>query len=973
MQSTLSSRNRRLFDALSARSGRPPAPVHTLLAWLAAGLIAGSASPLYAATFYVDRTSTTCSNSGAGTEAQPYCSISAAVTAHGGPGTTILVKPGVYPEQVTIGTTSGIPGSPLLLRAAGSGVVVDGADDFSDPARWVRHSGDVWFAASVTWTPLQVFADGARLAPSTTAPASLPSRTFRWVPGEGLYVHAGGGNPAGYQARVGRRNYGMFLTGTSWITIDGFTVTGTQDRGIYLAGSCANVTLTRNTVTFANKMGIQVSGGSGMLLGSNTVSDNNDHGIALIGGVSGSTLEDNESFRNALPTARAANGIYLFGCPGNVLRRNRLHDNQDTGIHLQSGSNNCVSYLNRSWSNGDHGYDHLGATGTIHVCDVAYGNLLDGFSIEGNATGTQLHNCIATENGLTTDEFDLWVDSGSASGFVSNYNLFWNSTSQPPVKFIHKKYSSVADYSAASGQDARSLQANPRFVNPAVGDFHLLALSPAIDNANSAAPNWPSTDAEGRARVDDLLTGNTGNGLVRYADRGAFEYRPGALPNLPPATLLTVAPALGVAPLPVSADASGSTDLDGAVVSYRFDFGDGAVVGPQPGATANHIYAPGIWTCSVTATDNGGLSSTASAAVVVTAPLVAPHAVLTVTPSAGNAPLLVTGDASESSAGSGAIVSYRFDFGDGTLVGPQPGASAAHTYAAGQWTTEVLVTDEHGLTDSASVTVEVAEPPACSNLIGNPSFEAGTQGWNGTGCTIQRVAGGSAGSFACRVTSPAAKAVFGLNDSPDWIRNATAGQGYRFKAWVRSSNARGIAKIKVREYRNGTKVAEMKSPDVTLWPTWQPLEVEYVVQQSGSTIDLLVSDSPVDTSEVFEVDDVSICPLSAPAARAELAQASEDTRDLPAMLAPSLAPNPVVRQGTLRFSTSRPGPLDVGVFDVSGRRVQTILRASGSPAGLHVLPLDDRGEGGSRLDSGIYFYRIHSVDGFIQGRFVLMR
>ncbi len=59
------------------------------------------------------------------------------------------------------------------------------------------------------------------------------------------------------------------------------------------------------------------------------------------------------------------------------------------------------------------------------------GNYKDGFSIEGSATGTRLYNCIGVNNGLTTNEFDLWVDSGSASGFVSNYNVFWNSTSQP--------------------------------------------------------------------------------------------------------------------------------------------------------------------------------------------------------------------------------------------------------------------------------------------------------------------------------------------------------------------------------------------------------------------------------------------------------------------------------------------------------------------------------------------------------------
>jgi hypothetical protein len=33
-------------------------------------------------------------------------------------------------------------------------------------------------------------------------------------------------------------------------------------------------------------------------------------------------------------------------------------------------------------------------------------------------------------------------------------------------------------------------------------------------------------DDDGRARYDDPATPNTGRGTIRYADRGAFEFRP---------------------------------------------------------------------------------------------------------------------------------------------------------------------------------------------------------------------------------------------------------------------------------------------------------------------------------------------------------------------------------------------------------------------------------------------------------------
>src|SRR5439155_8294605 len=58
--------------------------------------------------------------------------------------------------------------------------------------------------------------------------------------------------------------------------------------------------------------------------------------------------------------------------------------------------------------------------------------------------------------------------------------------------------------------------------------------------------------------------------------------------------------ALPAAPYVVVADASHSSDSDGAIASYRFDFGDGATAGPQVSAFASHTYRAGRWTLRVT-------------------------------------------------------------------------------------------------------------------------------------------------------------------------------------------------------------------------------------------------------------------------------------------------------------------------------------------------------------------------------------
>jgi hypothetical protein len=198
-------------------------------------------------------------------------------------------------------------------------------------------------------------------------------------------------------------------------------------------------------------------------------------------------------------------------------------------MQFSGGSNNCVAFNNRSWNNGDHGYDHLASSAVSHTNDVAYGNFKDGFSFEGISPGGSVFNSIAVNNGITSDEFDLWVDLESSVGFVSDRNIFWNSTLQDPIKFGATRYALLSDYQVASGQDAHSFQADPRFANAAASDFNLRVGSPAIDAGDAGVPNWPATDAAGGARFDHLGTVDTGAGPVTFSDIGALELAAGGL------------------------------------------------------------------------------------------------------------------------------------------------------------------------------------------------------------------------------------------------------------------------------------------------------------------------------------------------------------------------------------------------------------------------------------------------------------
>lgn len=98
-----------------------------------------------------------------------------------------------------------------------------------------------------------------------------------------------------------------------------------------------------------------------------------------------------------------------------------------------------------------------------------------------------------------------------------------------------------------------------------------------------------------------------------------FRIEEGARIN-PPVAAFAVSPPQGPAPLGVAVDASASSDADGDPMTFEWTFGDGAT---GSGITAGHVYAtPGTYTLSLIVKDGHGGEGSASAELVVEAPLV---------------------------------------------------------------------------------------------------------------------------------------------------------------------------------------------------------------------------------------------------------------------------------------------------------------------------------------------------------------
>jgi parallel beta-helix repeat protein len=702
--------------------------------------------------------------------------------------------------------------------------------------------------------------------PGTTVLVSAGTYAEQVAPKSGA-----AGSPVTFVAEPGEtvtvtgNGRGFSLSNRTWVTIERFNINNTTGDGLYVTNS-SFIKLIGNHVSDAGSpssgqtaRGITLNKTTDSLVSNNVVDHNTDYGVYVVSGSTRNEIVGNQLSFNARQFTRAASGIRLHSSPSNTISSNVSHHNEDSGIELITGSNNTLVVNNVSYENGDHGIDILDSDNQRIVSNSVYESATSGINLEGGSTGGRLSNNISVDNGIASPRTrgNIRVDSASTSGAMIDYDLVKLRTVDTMIVWGGTSYTTLAAFVAATGQEAHGIEADPRWAAPSSGDLHLISGSPAIDSANSGASGESATDVEGLPRADDPGTPNTGVGPRAYDDRGAHEFQGGS--DAPPVAALTVTPASGAAPLPVTADASASTD-DHGIVSYRFDFGDGSpVVGPQPGATATHTYgAAGTFTVTVTVTDTANNSSEATRQVVVTAGDDAPPvAALTVTPASGAAPLPVTADASASTDDHG-IVSYRFDFGDGSpVVGPQPGATATHTYgAAGTFTVTVTVTDTAGQSSTATDQVLVS-----ANLVGNPGFETSLSGWNtsgsGAGITLARVAGGHTGGWAAKLTNTgAAASTCALNDSPDWARPTSAGT-YTGTIWVRADTPGATLRLRFREYSGSTLVGTATTL-ATLTTTWQQVGVTHMTVAPGSSLDFNAYVSGAAVGTCFYADDASI-------------------------------------------------------------------------------------------------------------------
>lgn len=92
-----------------------------------------------------------------------------------------------------------------------------------------------------------------------------------------------------------------------------------------------------------------------------------------------------------------------------------------------------------------------------------------------------------------------------------------------------------------------------------------------------------------------------------------------AIPNVPPQAAISANPTTGTAPLVVNFSGAASSDSDGTIVSYSWNFGDGSIAN---GVDSSHTYlASGNYIATLTVMDDDGASASAQQAINVASSL----------------------------------------------------------------------------------------------------------------------------------------------------------------------------------------------------------------------------------------------------------------------------------------------------------------------------------------------------------------
>ena len=331
---------------------------------------------------------------------------------------------------------------------------------------------------------------------------------------------------------------GINLEGASYVTVEGFTVTGQPRTGIRSVSN--EFAVIRNNVADSNAVwGIFTGFSSDVLIENNQASRSaQQHGIYVSNSADRPVVRGNTAFENRAAgiqlnadVSQGGDGIITNAViENNVLRANGAGGGASINLDGVQDSDIRNNLIDGARAGGIALFQWDGATGSKNnrvvnntvivdnAANVAYGRWA--VAVTGGSTGNVLKNNIL----FSTHAFrgGLSVSPDSLAGLVSDYNAAESRFSTDDGDTAV----GLAAWQAATGQDAHSValagvaDLNGLFVDRPGGNDHLVAGGLAVDRGTSAGA--PPRDFEGTSRP-------SGAGI----DIGADELFVAA-PNTPP-------------------------------------------------------------------------------------------------------------------------------------------------------------------------------------------------------------------------------------------------------------------------------------------------------------------------------------------------------------------------------------------------------------------------------------------------------
>jgi len=170
-------------------------------------------------------------------------------------------------------------------------------------------------------------------------------------------------------------------------------------------------------------------------------------------------------------------------------------------------------------------------------------------------------------------------------------------------------------------------------------------------------------------------------------------------------------------------DGRSSTDPDGNITLYSWEFGDGTNYTSSDGWAGHSFASLGTFTVNLTVQDDTGLTNITGHNVTVTRP---PVATFTMSPDPVYIRQIVTFDATASNDSMRSIISYHWAFGDATFA---DGIIVTHVYTTwGDMGVDLLINDDGGFGAEGFRIISVGYdvgPPVSSATLGGVRGENG--------------------------------------------------------------------------------------------------------------------------------------------------------------------------------------------------------------------------------------------------------